>query len=230
MIIFFILCELCLVTAFTSARVRGRQYPALILKALASTVFVLTAIYAACTVRSSFALFAASGLLFGLLGDIWLDLRWIDVPHRNFYTFAGFGSFSAQHIILDAGLLTCCAAGAAPYSLILPFVLAAAVGLLIGNAGPLLKLDYGPFRVILIFYAFCLCSAVLLSGSLALVNHLQNGALNVFFLGSVFFLISDLILSGTYFGKGKNRPVDVIANHTTYYMGQILIALSLFLL
>ena len=51
--------------------------------------------------------------------------------------------------------------------------------------------------------------------------------LNLLFIGLIFFLISDLILSGTYFGEGKNRPVDVVTNHVTYYVGQFLIALSL---
>ena len=40
----------------------------------------------------------------------------------------------------------------------------------------------------------------------------------------VFFIISDLILSGTYFGEGKNRPVDIITNHATYYLAQFIIA------
>ena len=51
--------------------------------------------------------------------------------------------------------------------------------------------------------------------------------LTLMFAGLVLFLVSDLILSGTYFGEGKNRPVDVVSNHVTYYFGQFLIALSL---
>ena len=47
------------------------------------------------------------------------------------------------------------------------------------------------------------------------------------FVGGVFFLISDLILSGTYFGEGKDRPVDIVTNHMTYYIAQYLIALSI---
>ncbi len=54
--------------------------------------------------------------------------------------------------------------------------------------------------------------------------------LNFMFAGGIFFLISDLILSGTYFGEGKNRPVDIIINHVTYYIAQFLIASSLLFL
>ncbi len=53
-----------------------------------------------------------------------------------------------------------------------------------------------------------------------------NMHLLVMGIGGVFFVISDLILSGTYFGEGKNRPVDIVTNHVTYYMAQFIIALS----
>jgi hypothetical protein len=47
------------------------------------------------------------------------------------------------------------------------------------------------------------------------------------FIGSILFAVSDLVLSGTYFGKGKDRPVDIIFNYLTYYPGQFLIAYAL---
>ena len=36
------------------------------------------------------------------------------------------------------------------------------------------------------------------------------------FIITVLFAISDLVLSGTYFGKGKERPIDFILNYITY--------------
>ena len=56
-----------------------------------------------------------------------------------------------------------------------------------------------------------------------------NKHLLVMGIGGVFFAISDLILSGTYFGEGKNRPVDIVTNHVTYYIAQFVIAGSLLL-
>ena len=47
------------------------------------------------------------------------------------------------------------------------------------------------------------------------------------FIGGVFFAISDLILSGTYFGVGKERPIDLTLNYITYYTAQFLIASAL---
>ncbi|MBE7007859.1 MAG: hypothetical protein E7422_01715, partial [Ruminococcaceae bacterium] len=67
------------------------------------------------------------------------------------------------------------------------------------------------------------------SGGLALLHGWHERAINAIFLGSLLFAASDLILSGTYFGKGKDRPVDIITNYLTYYPAQYLIALSLLL-
>ena len=53
---------------------------------------------------------------------------------------------------------------------------------------------------------------------------------DLFFIGGVLFMISDLILNGTYFGEGKERPVDIATNYLTYYSAQFLIASSLMFL
>ena len=49
----------------------------------------------------------------------------------------------------------------------------------------------------------------------------------MFFIGSVLFAASDLILSGTYFSEGRERPVDITSNYICYYAAQFLIAYSL---
>ena len=52
-------------------------------------------------------------------------------------------------------------------------------------------------------------------------------SLNLFFAGAVLFAVSDLILSGTYFGEGRERPVNLLLNYLSYYPAQFLIAYSL---
>ena len=49
----------------------------------------------------------------------------------------------------------------------------------------------------------------------------------MFLVGAVLFAISDLVLSGTFFGKGKERPIDFILNYLTYYGAQFTIAMVL---
>ncbi len=93
-----------------------------------------------------------------------------------------------------------------------------------------LGLVYGNFKRIALVYGMLLFSTVFVSGGIAFMYSFSNLSMNVFFAGAVLFALSDLVLSGTYFGKGKDRPVDIIANYILYYGGQFMIAYSLSLL
>ena len=112
--------------------------------------------------------------------------------------------------------------------IILPLVIACAVGA--GNLAlaPVMKMEYGKFKAITGIYGAILFGMTLLAGSLAIYNHFEFWTLNLMFIGGVFFAISDLILSGTYFSTGKDRPIDVITNHATYYIAQFIIAMRIF--
>ncbi len=95
--------------------------------------------------------------------------------------------------------------------------------------GPM-KLCYGRLKPVAAVYGMLLFSTVMLSGSVALACSWRDAAANLFFAGAVLFAVSDLVLSGTYFGEGRDRPVDLLLNYLTYYPGQYLIALSLLFL
>ena len=90
-----------------------------------------------------------------------------------------------------------------------------------------MKLSFGKMKPVVVAYSFLLFLTVLLSGSLALLHRWSAPTLNLFFAGSVLFAVSDLVLSGTYFGVGKDRPVDIVLNYLSYYPAQYLIAFSL---
>ena len=45
--------------------------------------------------------------------------------------------------------------------------------------------------------------------------------------GIILFLLSDLVLSGTYFGEGRDRPRDIALNYLSYFPAQFLIAFAL---
>ena len=68
------------------------------------------------------------------------------------------------------------------------------------------------------------------AGYLAIVNKMQVASYNMLFIGGILFALSDLILCGTYFGEGKDKPFDLISNSITYYVAQYLIAFSIFFL
>ena len=93
-----------------------------------------------------------------------------------------------------------------------------------------LKLKYGKFKLISFCYALCLFGTCSFSLFLAIQNGFQIQTLNMIFIGAILFAVSDLVLSGTYFGENKDRPIDFILNYITYYGAQFTIAFSLLFL
>ena len=207
-------------------KIRAYSVTALLLKALVSALFIAVGVYGAW--RSALAgklpplsPFVLLGLLCGLLGDVWLDLKYVFPKHDRSLTLMGFTVFGIGHVMYVAGLLSQYGTGR---FLALSFILAAVAAALVGLMEKPMKLVYGSMKPIVIIYGFLLFSTVFVSGGLMLSY--GGTALKLFFTGAVSFAISDLILSGTYFG-GKERKVDIISNYVFYYAGQFLIAYSL---
>ncbi len=221
--------------AFNFVRVKEGGVKALLLKAFTSSMFVMCAVFACLNNMSvstlTFSLLVIAGLVFGLMGDIWLDLKFVYPNDNKIYTYAGFVSFLIGHFLFFEALIKNYApTGTNPLYIFIPTLLAIllAAGIIILEKP--MKMKYGEYKVVTFAYSFMLVDVTLLSGALAIMNSFKELTLDVMFIGLVFFLISDLILSGTYFGEGKDRPVDIILNHTTYYIGQFLIASSLLFL
>ncbi len=204
-------------------KLRGYTVKAVLKKSLVSLLFIAVAVSAGSA--SALGSFVVLGLVCGLLGDIWLDLKYVYPAQDGIYTYAGFASFGLGHILYVAGLLRHYGAG---LFLLPAFALAAAGAAAVLLTEKPMRLRYGPFKPVVLGYGFLLFSTVFVSGALLLVR--GGAATAVFFAGSVLFAVSDLILSGTYFGEGRERPADIVANYLSYYGGQYLIACSLLLL
>lgn len=238
MVIYYLSLALGLIglAIFLRLRVKASTAKAAMAKSFVSAMFVSAGVSA--FLNSSalaqpigwFGFFVIIGLLFGLFGDIWLDLKFVYRDDENTHTFAGFLAFAAGHILFIYGIIRYFGDASKLLYIILPIVLGIILGCTTVLGAKLMKLEYGKYKAISMFYASILITMTLLSGSLALMNSFKVMTLNFMFVGGVFFLISDLILSGTYFGKGKDRPVDIITNHVTYYIAQYLIASSLLFL
>ncbi len=230
MIIFFIALVLGIAAtvAFLVKRVKEGGVKAAMLKAFASTLFIATGVAATAYVigaeKFSFALFVVMGLVMGLMGDIWLDLKWVYPEANDTYTFAGFGSFMIGHFFYLAGLFINYVDFTKPVYIAVPALLALCLGVGVVVLEKPMKMVYGKFKTITGIYGFVLAFMTFLSGSLALMNNFSEMTLNFMFAGGVLFLLSDLILSGTYFGEGKRRPVDIVTNHVAYYAAQFVIA------
>lgn len=223
-------CGLIIMVPFIRLRIQRKHVAAIILKVCTSTCFILSAGVAILSstaeqwMQNKYLFF---GVLFGevcgLLGDYWLDMKDMHTKHHDTYVFAGFSSFFVGHLFFIAGLFI--TYGTHWKQLLIALAAGVALALFVLVTEKPMKLRYGKFKGITVGYTFIfgvVTAAAFCSWCFGGM-HLQ--AL-VMALGLVVFLLSDLVLSGTYFG-GKKRPVDYALNHIFYYVGQFTIALSL---
>ena len=230
--IVLLICGAAALALFLREKLRGPTLRAAIWKSVTSALFVAVAVSAWVYAAAGGALpilgaFVVPGLVFGLMGDIWLDLKFVYARDDAPLTHAGFATFGVGHILNQLGLLFQYYIHGRPGWVLVPMGLA--LLLTVGNVAmeKPMKLRFGTMKPVVLAYGFLLFLSVLLSGSLALLHQWRETALNLFFVGAVMFALSDLVLSGTYFGEGKDRPVDIVLNYLTYFPAQFLIALSL---
>lgn len=208
---------------------KGGLY-AMLLKTLASLCFVSMGVVglATSTLDNKVPLaLIVIGLLFGMVGDVLLDLK---VLYDNDKVYLNFGmlSFGLGHMAYFSAFTLF--AYETETSLWLPVLvsigvaLAVTVVILIGGK-KLMKLDFGDYLWQTVAYTIILAFMVEYSLILAI---LDAGMWMVFVAFALFFL-SDAVLSNQYFGgKLHSRPYIAI-NHTLYYSAQILLALAIFL-
>lgn len=208
---------------FLCLRVRRGGIAALYAKAVASLCFIATAIAATYANRRflDFGSWMTFGLICGLLGDVWLDLKWIYLQDKDSYLYSGFIFFLLGHICFVVAI--CNASPYTPLAIILAVAAAfviAVVALLLEKP---LKMHYGKFKWIVFLYSFML--SLTMTG--AIVSAVLTGFAPmwvVMSVGGLLFLLSDLVLSGMYFGEGKNTKGNIILNHSLYYAAQFIMA------
>ena len=206
-------------------KIRGASVRALLFKSAVSCCFIAVGIAAAAVSKAEFGFFVIGGLVCGLLGDLWLDLKFVYPESDEEYTRPGFLAFAAGHALYIAGLLR--RFGPLPFAWVCGAVLAAvAVGFAAVFAAPLLKQDYGKYKGISLFYAPFLFGTTAFAAALSLYTGFAHTTVTLMLIGGILFALSDLVLGGTYFGQGHDRPVDYILNYAFYYGAQFIIAWS----
>ena len=88
------------VAVFLVLRVKCGGFKGLFSKATASFFFLLTALCAAAANpgHGVYAVLIVFGLVLGLSGDIWLDLKWIYEKDMEKFLNAGFIAFMIGHV------------------------------------------------------------------------------------------------------------------------------------
>lgn len=213
---------LALVTIYVRNTKSGNKY--FIVKCFSSSVFVFLAIFACLETDApkELVLFIISGLLFGFLGDAILGAKEINkVESKKPFIVAGILAFLIGHVLFSVGFIIY--AGINLYVFIIPLILS--IIALIG----FIMLKYTvkvPLYALLVIYAFFETLMSASSGYLMSLNF--NPGYIVAFVGSIFFCVSDSVLSYIYFGPIKKyKNILVLIELTTYYSAQILIASSI---
>lgn len=221
--------------AFLIFRVKEKRLIAVILKGTTSIFFILTALLAWLskgTIDTLFGLFVVIGLLFGLGGDIFLDLKFMSKKYEDLYTRLGFISFSIQHIFLSIGLFTYFYQkgeyGLEPLYIVIPAILTLVFMAIVLIMEKVTPVKYGNMKPFAIGYGLVLFFTMNAYCSFAIFYKFQVITLILMAVGLIFFTLSDMILNNTYFKEGCNTPMYVISNHICYYLAQFLIAISLF--
>lgn len=226
---FAIFATVCLlfVCAFLIVRTKNGAGPnALILKSLASMVFVIAGVYATFKVGLTIAnLFIVIGLLFAMFGDVVLDLKVAYPEHNKIYLNAGMASFSVSSALYIVAIILI-------WNELKNFTLACVgsfvIGLLFATVVLLLakplKLDFSGFKVQTLVYSTLVATAGILSLFICFFVHWFA----IFAVGVLLVLISDLVLSLMYFGGKADSKALCIINHILYYFGELLVVAYLF--
>ena len=229
-IILLVLGAICL-TLFLIEKVRKYSIKATLVKATTSFFFIALAAYSFYThSEEAFGVYVICGLAMGLLGDIWLDFKYVFKEHERIFTFAGFICFAIGHVFYILGIAMTLAYPNLWYAYVAPIVFGLVCGALVLLLEKPLKYKYGEYKTICFIYGTLLFTTLGTTLFLTVYHSFSVITYNMLFAGAALFAISDLILCGTYFGEGKERPFDIISNGITYYAAQYLIAFSLFFL
>ena len=206
---------------FIAVEHREKYVPAVILKGLAAAVFCIIGMTAMKTaaVNRSFAKLVVCGLCFGALGDILLNLRFVFSKIGQKIFLAGVAAFLTGHILylcaivpLSVNLLPCLITGVLLAAALLTWIFKTLT----------VKLAFKIFGVLYI-------GAIVLMTAVAIGNVITTPGTAAWMhaIGAVLFTLSDIVLIFNTFGSEQKFSLR-ITNLSLYYLGQLLIASSLF--
>ena len=200
-----------------------------VIKGVTSLCFIFTALFAFVgnpDCPAYLGAFTVAGACFGLIGDIVLDLKYLYKSDADKFLNIGFISFLIGHLFYAAGMIYTYGYNIYVFGFTALCVVCGALFAVV--AEKIMKYKYGKFKLITILYTAVLNATFGMAFAYAVA---KPGAHSIVItVGLFFFLLSDLILSGTYFSqkeKDRNNRVTVVLNHSAYYIAQFLIASSL---
>lgn len=223
----FTFFSLVFVTWFLVIRVKKGGCPlAVIIKSIASILFVFGAIYALFLNGAHLPnILIVFGLILAMFGDIILDLKVSYKEHNKIYLNTGIASFSVSSALyIVATILLWCTLEKFLIFGMGSFLISLIFAVVVFLMSKPLKLDFTEYKPQVFIYSLLVGMAAILS--LGITFLVPGFAL--FAIGAFLILVSDLVLSMMYFGGKADSKILCIINHILYYVGELLIMSYLF--
>lgn len=209
---------MCIVLAavFLYRESKGRYVSAAVLKGLASFCFV--SIGAMCSPGTHMANLIVLGLVLGCVADVLLNLRMVFEKKGQLIFLVGILVFLSGHIMYLAAVLPlaknrvwCFVIGIILTTLLMIWIFKQITAKM-------------AFKIFGVFYI----GAIMILNCVAVSNLITSPSAftGMFAAGAILFLVSDIVLILNTFGEESRQSLRV-TNISLYYIGQILIALSL---
>lgn len=223
----------CFATWFMKVRCKGHSKTDVVLKAICSACLLVIAGWALhinMLLKGEFSYMGFLIFLGGLVGDegdLFLGLSHLNKETKRRNMLTGIIGFGVGHVLYCLAVILKYRENATAVALAIPVVIGLVLAISVGVFRRNMGLHFGRYLPAVVTYVFLLTFSVALSVSLNIATNWESRQLNLFGLGMILFIVSDVILSGMYFGKMANSPRAVITNHATYYAAQWLIAFSI---
>ncbi len=217
--IYFIIV-LCTILLFLYLKTKNLY---LVSKICGSSIFIYTAIFSYINNSTNFNYFILIfiALIFSFLGDVFLALKSKPLEKLDTMFFLGLTSFVITHIFYSSAFITLGSLN------IFILILAVLVSLTLIIFFKSLK-NFSFKNWIIPSYIYIFAISFMFCNALGLIKcNLNKTSLLLLIVGPLLLFISDFIISFILFFKNSHkllRPINLI----TYYLGQILIALSIF--
>ena len=208
-------------TAFIITDYMKKYIPAVILKTLASIVFVYLGIRCAYIVGGGiYANLITAGLAMGCAGDFFLNLRFVSQKYDEICLKAGTAFFFAGHAVYIAAIAI---ADSRVYVAALPLSLVLCPAIITVLSRKIeVKKELKPLGII---YFVIMISTFSFAAGLMIVTGVSEFT-KLLAAGAFVFMISDILYILTQFGRIKRSWYNA-ANLITYYIAQVMIALTI---
>lgn len=196
------------------------------IKSIVSVIYIATAALAIWERPENYkyGLLIIIGGVLGLLGDVYLDQKWIHLESKDEYLALGFLNFGVGHIFYIVGAAMVADFGVK--DMLIPLVAAFGISVFNMMLSKPLKQDFGKFKIVVFTYGLIL-GFMAVTAFMAYIKT-RSTAFLIYTIAGLSFFASDIVLSAIYFTKdGKKVTVArFIINIIAYYLAQYLIAIT----